>query len=276
MVARRIIVAFVATVALLAAAHRLTSGKPENLVVRAEGMTLRHRTVTQQVGPGQPKLVVRVEPVQRLGMVVRWVAPPSSGIESRSMVSFGEGRYQGYLPAMPRGTRIRYWITARNVEQTTARIPGDPGRLVTLKYKGKASPWVIGTHVAFMFAAFFFMVLTLFGAIRMLRGREGKRGTVRSARWVLLFSFMGTWPLGLALNYQTFGVLWQGFPFGSDVTDNKTQLMFVFWLAVLLLVRGSFMGKGEERDRIGPKTFAWGIVVSFVLSLALFILPHSM
>jgi hypothetical protein len=127
-----------------------------------------------------------------------------------------------------------------------------------------------------MFASFLFMVMALFGAIRILRRGEGKASAVRSARWVLALSFLGGWPLGFLLNYQTFGVLWEGYPFGRDITDNKTQFMFVLWLASLLLVRGSFLGRGEDRDRLGAKGFAWAVVASFIVSLGLFIIPHSM
>jgi len=191
--------------------------------------------VTEQVGPGQPQLIVRIEPAQRIGAVARWVAPPSTKVENAPVLQVEPGSYVAYLPELAKGTRIRYWITVRNVEQTVVRIPEKSNDLITLKYKDAASTWVIVAHIAFMFGAFFFMILALLGSIRMLRGLEGKRSTVNAARWVLILCFIGTWPLGLALNYQTFGVLWQGFPFGSDVTDNKTQAMFLFWLVCLLL-----------------------------------------
>jgi hypothetical protein len=135
---------------------------------------------------------------------------------------------------------------------------------------------VIALHIVFMFASLFFMLLALFGAVRILRLGESKRSTVGSGRWALLCSFIGGWPLGFILNYQAFGVVWEGYPFGRDITDNKTQVIFLVWLASLLLVRGSFLGRGEEKDRLGARAFAWVIVGSFVVSFALFIVPHSM
>jgi hypothetical protein len=134
---------------------------------------------------------------------------------------------------------------------------------------------VVGAHILFMFGAFFFMVMSFLAAIDILRGREDKKNAVCAARWVLVTSFIGGWPLGFVLNYQTFGMLWEGFPFGYDVTDNKTQVIFILWLVSLLLAWGSFVGKGEEKDRLGRKAFALAIVACFVVSLALFILPHS-
>lgn len=273
--ARRIIIGVILTLLLLTAARRLTTGKPADLMSEDQGLGVHHRTVTEMVGPGQPCVRAKIEPVQRVALVVRWTAPPSSEVQARGMFEIRKGLYEACFPEFEKGTTIKYWITASNVAGTKVRVPANPGKFCVLKYKGKASKLVIGAHVAFMFGAFFFMVMSFLAAIEILRGREDKRNAVRAARWVLATSFIGGWPLGFLLNHQTFGTLWEGFPFGYDITDNKTQVIFVLWLVSLLFVRGSFIGKGEEKDRLGRKAFALSIVACFVVSLALFILPHS-
>ncbi len=257
------------------AARRLTTGKPVDLMNEVQGLGIYHRTVTEMVGSGQPLLQARVAPVQRAALVVRWITPPSSEIQARGMWEIRKGLFEARLPEFEKGTKIKYWITASNVAGTRVRVPADPEKLCTLKYKGKASAVVVGAHIAFMFGAFFFMVMSFLAAIEVLRGREDKKNAVRAARWVLVTTFVGGWPLGLLLNYQTFGPLWEGIPFGYDVTDNKTQVIFILWLASMLLAWGSFLGRGEEKDRLGRKSFALSIVACFVVSLALFILPHS-
>jgi hypothetical protein len=95
-------------------------------------------------------------------------------------------------------------------------------------------------------------------------------------RWVLLFSFLGGWPLGFALNWQRFGVMWEGYPFGYDVTDNKTQILFVFWFVVMLLSRRSFFGRHQGRDLAPERVYAWAVISSAVVSLALYLVPHSL
>jgi hypothetical protein len=273
--ARRIIAGTVLTFVLLVGVRQFSTHEPVLLVAEGPGMKIYHRTVTERVGPGQPLLTVGLEPAQRVSMVVRWVSPPSSTAVMRNMIRVRPNRYEFYLPDLGKGARVRYWIEAKNGEGTKLRLPDDPDRFVTLRFKGTASKGVLVAHVAFMFGAFFFMVLSLFGAIRILRGREGKKGTVNAARWVLILSFIGSCPLGFILNHQMFGVLWEGYPFGYDVTDNKTQVVFILWLVSLLLAWGSFTGRGEEKDRIGARAFAWAVIASFLVSLALFILPHS-
>jgi len=244
-------------------------------VSEAPGLKVYHRTVTEQVGSGQPCLRARVEPAQRVALVVRWMQPPSEKIEGRGMFEIRPGVYEACLPPLEKGTVINYWIAVTNVEQTKVRVPADNGRFGVLKYKGEASTPVIAAHVFFMFAAFFFMVMSALAAIEILRGREDKTNAMRAARWALVASFIGGWPLGFILNYQTFGPLWEGFPFGYDITDNKTQVIFLLWLVSVLLAWGSFVGRGEERDRLGRRPFAIAIIACFLVSLALFILPHS-
>jgi hypothetical protein len=257
------------------AARRLSTGRPADLVSEEPGLRVNHRTVTEWVGPGQPFLKAKIEPVQHAALVVRWTSPPSSKIQARGMVEIRNGIHEAYLPPLEKGTKIRYWISAANEEGTKVRVPSDPRKVVVLKYKGIASNVVVGAHILFMFGAFFFMAMSFLAAIDILRGREDKKNAVCAARLVLVTSFIGGWPLGFLLNYQTFGMLWEGFPFGYDITDNKTQVIFILWLASLLLVWGSAIGKGEEKDRLGRKAFALAIVACFVVSLALFILPHS-
>ncbi|MCX5754326.1 MAG: hypothetical protein NTW97_11935 [Candidatus Krumholzibacteria bacterium] len=273
--ARRIIIGVVLTLLLLAAARRLSVNRPADLVSGEEGLRVYHRTVTEMVGPGQPRVQARIDPAQHVALVVRWITPPSSEIEARGMWEIRKGLWEACFPELEKGTKIKYWITVATAEGRKVRMPGDPEKFGVLSYKGKASNLVVGAHVLFMFGAFFFMVMSFLAAIGILRGREDKKNAVRAARGVLASSFIGGWPLGLLLNYQTFGKLWEGFPFGYDVTDNKTQVIFILWLVSLLLAWGSFTGKGEEKDRLGRRAFALSIVACFVVSLILFILPHS-
>ncbi len=274
--ARRIIFAVVITLALLGAARRVSLTRPMDVAVDRWGISVRHRTLPEQVGPGEPVVRVEVTPAQGTDACVLSLASKTGAIEVRPLWQTKKGLYEGTLPDLGRGARMRYAITVAAPDGQQIRLPERPDAFYPLKFKGRASPFVLVSHVAFMFGAFFFMVMALFGAIRILRRGEDKASAVRSARWVLIFSFVGGWPLGFLLNYQTFGVLWEGFPFGRDFTDNKTQFMFVLWLVSLLFVRGSFFGRGEEKDRLGKRGFAWAVVASFIVSLGLFIIPHGM
>jgi hypothetical protein len=272
----RIVLGFILTIALLGISRRLSTRRPYDLALEGEGFRIEHRTVTEQVGPGRPDLVLTVEGGQELDPVVRYSIGKEKDLQSITMTDGGDGVWEASLPEFEKGTKIHYAIEFLRSGERVARVPEEHGSFLFIKYKGKVSAVVLTLHILFMFASFYFMVQGLWSAIGILAGRAWKAEAVGHARWVLISSFAGGWPLGFILNYQAFGVVWEGFPFGYDVTDNKTQIMFVFWLASLLLVRGSFLGKEERLDTLGARGFAAAVIVSFIVSLALFIVPHSL
>lgn len=272
----RIILGFILTIALLGISRSLSTRRPHDLAAESTGFRVEHRTVTEQVGPGRPDLSLTVKGDQALEAVVRYRVGREGALRTVVMTGEGDGRWRAVLPDLGRGTKIYYALELLRSGETVARIPEKNDSFLFIKYKGKVSAVVLTLHILFMFASFYFMVQSLWSALGILAGRAWKAEAVRHARWVLISSFIGGWPLGFILNYQAFGVVWEGFPFGYDVTDNKTQIMFVFWLVSLLLVRGSFLGRGEERDMLGARGFAVALLVSFIVSFLLFIVPHSL
>ncbi len=275
-IAVRIVIGFILTIALLGISRRLSTRRPHDLTVEGEGFRIEHRTVTEQVGPGRPDLALSAEGERALAPVVRYRVGKEHDLRSVAMRDRGDGVWEASLPGFVKGTKIYYAIEILGEGEIAARIPAERESFLFIKYKGKVSAVVLTLHILFMFASFYFMVQGVWSAAGIIAGRARKAEAVGHARWVLISSFLGGWPLGFILNYQAFGVVWEGFTFGYDVTDNKTQIMFVFWLVSLLLVRGSFLGKEEELDMLGARGFAAAVIVSFLVSLALFIVPHSL
>ncbi len=272
--ARRIIVALACTVVLLGAARLMSVTNPRDVRVTEGDVTLSHRTVTEVFGPTQIRLEVRIDVPAGCRLYAQYLPPGSDSVQRRGFIREGGNRMGVYLPPYRQGDKVRYAIQLVRHDGTQVRMPRGGGWYV-VRYKAHADTWVLVAHVAAMFAGFFCMVLAFFAAVRALRSGAGKRGAMAATRWVLLFTFLGGGPLGFILNRQTFGPAWEGYPFGVDITDNKTMIMFLFWLVSALLAWGSFVGRGEERDRLGAKGFARAVVASFIVSLALFLIPHS-
>jgi hypothetical protein len=275
-VVKRILVPLVLTIVLLAFARRLSTRRPHDIVIEEAGMTIRHRTVTEQVGEGNPVVSVHLDKVLARKPVIVYKAGVHGDPGEMMMKDAGGGMYEIALPDLGQGRRCYYALAIETATGETVRIPEGPDDFFLIKYKGHVSDIVLVLHIIFMFGAFFFMIKSLSGAVGILRNNETKRETIHALRWCLVTTFIGGWPLGFVLNYQAFGVVWEGFPFGYDVTDNKTQIMFVFWLVTALLVRGSFFRSDERSDSLGPRAFALLVVLSFLVSLGLFILPHSL
>jgi hypothetical protein len=90
-----------------------------------------------------------------------------------------------------------------------------------------------------------------------------------------LFAFLGGYPFGFAMNWYAFGTIWEGVPFGTDATDNKTQLLFVYFLFMVLISLGSLTRGRIGRDLFSPKALGWFGLSAFVLKLAIYLIPHS-
>ncbi len=274
--AKRIVLGILVTLALLAAARRLSTNRPREKRVDDSGTSILHRTVFEQVGPGEPAVQLLIAPSGDAEPILLTASSPRGDIGETPMAPIGNGLWEGRLPSREKGERLYYALRVDIPGRDSVRLPRESDSFFLVKYKGDVSGLFLVLHVVFMFGAFFFMVQSFWGALRILSGSDGKPGTVRLVQWVILTTFVGGWPIGFILNHQRFGTLWEGFPFGYDITDNKTQIIFLFWIVTVLLVRGSFLGRGESCDALGARGFAWAVVVSFIVSLTLYMIPHSL
>jgi hypothetical protein len=115
--------------------------------------------------------------------------------------------------------------------------------------------------------------------------------------------FIAGFPLGFILAYQVFGTPWTGIPFGWDITDNKTLVIFLFWMISLFLVRGTILnlfshGRGrlcpfrwmialtrpaalsqqtkhKQYDSISHQRFAKLAIIGAIITVVLYAVPHS-
>lgn len=271
----RILIGIVITLLVFVAARRISRNKPIELDIEYAGARVTHTSVFEQVGPGAPRIDLAIDLPGAAIPVLLYRVSGGERLETVAMDDRGGGAWTARLPSLQRGTRIEYGFRLMGMDDTIETRPATT-RFFTLKYKGEVSQTVLLLHILCMFAAFFFIVESLIGASAVIARGESREFTVAMTRWVVAFTFIGGWPLGFALNWQRFGVLWEGFPFGYDITDNKTQVMFLFWIVVVLLSWRSFFGRRAGRDPVPDRFYAWAVIVSALVSLLIFLVPHSL
>jgi hypothetical protein len=81
--------------------------------------------------------------------------------------------------------------------------------------------------------------------------------------WTLGFLIVGGMILGPLVQKFAFGEYWTGFPFGMDLTDNKTLIALIGWIIALIAVYKS------------KKPRYW-VLGAAVLTLVIFLIPHSL
>jgi hypothetical protein len=87
--------------------------------------------------------------------------------------------------------------------------------------------------------------------------------TFRLALWTFVTLVVGGLILGPIVQKYAFGAYWTGWPFGTDLTDNKTAVAFLFWLVALVMAWKK------------PYHRTWVLAASFVL-LLVYLIPHSL
>ncbi len=162
----------------------------------------------------------------------------------------------GALPSFPPAGKVEYQVRLR-VGGHMAVIP--PGGPAVARYKGAVPPLALVPHILAMF-------LSLLISMRVLLGALSGEPVKRLAWWAFLLMCLGGGFLGPVVQKYAFGAYWTGWPFGGDLTDNKTAVMILAWLVALVAMRGP---EGDTRRR-------WWAVGAALVVVAVYLIPHSM
>ena len=171
----------------------------------------------------------------------------------------GQAELAGYLPRQAAAGKVEYTVELRTAG-ATLRIPaGDP---IVLRYKGPVSTVLLISHVSMMF-------LAVLVGLRAGLGAIFGSSALRSLVWVALGCMtLGGLVLGPFVQKATFGAYWTGFPWGFDLTDNKTLLMWLAWVVAALIA-----GPRPHRDETWPRL---AVLVATIAMAVVYLIPHSL
>ena len=163
------------------------------------------------------------------------------------------GDLVGLLPQQPAAGKLLYTINLTGGYVTTPVAGDDP---VVIRFKNRVPAWIIIPHVLVMFAG---MLLSTAAGLAAL---DKKRNPRRFVLWAVALLFAGGFVLGPLVQKFAFGVAWAGFPVGIDLTDNKTLIALLFWIAALIAGR-----KGKP-----ARPF---VLAASLVTLLVYLIPHS-
>lgn len=156
------------------------------------------------------------------------------------------------LPAQPAAGKLLYMISLEKGDKSYSltEVP------VVIRFKSFIPGWIPPPHVFLIFIALLFSTMTAVEALR-----RGKRVT-SYALLTLVSMLIGGLIMGPMMQKYAFGAYWTGWPFGHDMTDNKTLVAFIFWVIAYFVLRKN------------PENRFWPVFAAFV-TLAIFVIPHS-
>jgi hypothetical protein len=188
----------------------------------------------------------------------------------------GASEYSIRMPVGKRNEKIWYrFAVVDESGQPIARFARPDGSPFVLRSIGHVPVLVLIFHILFIFATFFCVAMAALSALPLVAGGGDLRALSVWYWAAAICAFVGGYPFGFAMNWFAFGGLWEGVPFGTDATDNKTQLLFVYLLFMSLATIGSFSKGKCGRDIFTPRTLGLFGLAGFLLQLGIYFIPHS-
>ncbi|MCB0497798.1 MAG: hypothetical protein KDC79_16775 [Cyclobacteriaceae bacterium] len=157
------------------------------------------------------------------------------------------------LPNQPPAGKLMYYIDVATSKGIVSIFKEDP---VVIRFKGDVPALILIPHI---FLMFFSMMLANVAGLFAIAGIERYK---IYTNLTFIFLLLGGMILGPIVQLYAFGDLWTGVPFGWDLTDNKTLIAFLFWLAA---VAGN---RKKQRPYL--------TILAAVVGLLVYSIPHSM
>jgi hypothetical protein len=159
--------------------------------------------------------------------------------------------YTAVIPTEPPAGKVIYKVRVFNGASDLWLHQGQPA---VARFKSDVPMMLLIVHVIFMFAGLLLGIRTGLEAFN-------KNGKLENLVFLTLaVIFFGGLILGPLVQYYAFGALWTGFPLGEDLTDNKTFLVVVCWIAAFFLQK---KGRG------------W-VIAAALLMVLVYLIPHSL
>lgn len=169
------------------------------------------------------------------------------------MIRVGE-KLAAALPNQPPAGKLQYDVV---LERGSEQVSLTKNQMAIIRFKGEVPIFVLILHVLFIFGAMLFSNRTGIEAL-------AKNGRLKSlSYWTVILLFLGGLILGPVVQKYAFDAYWTGWPFGTDLTDNKTLVAFLGWLPAIVALR-----KGRDAR--------WWVLGAAILVLAIFLIPHSL
>jgi hypothetical protein len=159
------------------------------------------------------------------------------------------------IPHQPPAGKVEYRVVLQDGARETS-LPDDGS--VVARFRGDVPAGVLIPHILAMFTSMLLATRALFEVLRPSQPRA--RGMVLGA--MILLGIGGLF-LGPVVQKFAFGAYWTGWPFGTDLTDNKTLIAVLAWLpATVVALR-------DGRTRVA-------VIAGWVVMMGVFLIPHSL
>jgi hypothetical protein len=241
------ILAVVITLALSIYQRMTGPTYPKKVTIELDGE--RYKVKLPRSGVQQDEVITLKDvPQQHHGdMMLHYHRYPSHDDYTSVDFAWKDGAWQAALPVQPVAGKLQYYITVGGKD-----YPEDEP--VVIRFRNDVPASILIPHILLMFGAMLFAVYTFLLVVT--------RKEYRKWLWITVATlFVGGFILGPLVQHVAFGPWWAGFPYGTDLTDNKTLLSFLVFLAALATLKWKYN--------------KWVVCLAVLFMIAIFTVPHS-
>lgn len=241
-------------ITLAAAVYQRTTGPSYEIrgVVVIEGTSYKYKLIRTYDGDDDaPVKITIADPVVTGELRIRRYKSHDEW-STRPMERTGD-ELTGYIPHQDMAGKVMYHVTLMK-NGISYLLNGEPA---VIRFKGFVPRGILIMHVITIFLAMLFSTRTAFEVLFKLKH------TYLYTWLTVIFLAIGGMILGPVVQKYAFNAYWTGWPFGNDLTDNKSLLAFIFWIVALVY-------QIFRRERKG-----WAVVAAVVL-FAVYLIPHSL
>lgn len=181
---------------------------------------------------------------------IEWKRYNTNDAYSGSSMTYSDGMLIGTLPHQPPAGKLHYTVYLSDGNQTFSAS-------TVIRFRGDVPAAVLIIHIAAMFGA---MLLSARTGLEIFTKEPSYRKLTYFTFGLVTFGGM---VMGPAVLHYAFNEWWTGFPFGSDITDNKTLIAFLAWMFALISI---YRSSRPQR---------W-ILAASVITFIVFLIPHSL
>jgi hypothetical protein len=252
----------------------MSTRNPLEIKSEFDGITAVHTTVTESSLGQMPVISVKLSGDQAAKTGGTLFYAVENGAEQTIMMNHSDdATLVGNLPAGEIGQRLLYRIELSKDNVLKASLAPAKERGYLLKYKGPVSAFILIPHIILMFAGVFSAFMALFYGFDLILGKKKVKQAAIAVLLAFFCEFIGGVLIGIEVSHEVFGGSgWGGWPLGNDVTDTKTEIFLLCWLITMIF---GWAGLSGKKLAISDKMFGTMVIVSFIVTLAAFLIPHS-
>jgi hypothetical protein len=238
---------------IVTAYYQYKTGPTKPVTVRLEndGTSIKNKLIRSHGGKGDAEITLFVPGDDIRGFMKFKRYKSYDEWSEVQMVRRGDSLFT-QIPHQPPAGKVMYQIFTEKDSQRKA-LTKEP---VIMRFRGDIPAYILISHILLIFLAMLFSTRT--GVEVLFKGNN----VFKYTRWTIILLFLGGLIMGPIVQKLAFGIYWSGWPFGYDLTDNKTLIAFIMWVVAFFILR-------KNKEKTG-----WALAASIIL-IAVYLIPHS-